>query len=107
MGRLSGRVSVAVAEPLALRATSGRFVLDLGKGLDAKPQFWGVATLETNFKALEQYGIFLFAKGTLQINTTQFTKTETLMLQGLGPNGSDLTRTFVMRPLSSSRRWRA
>ena len=34
------------------------------------PRFWGVATLETNFSSLEQYGIFLFAKGTLQINTT-------------------------------------
>ncbi len=81
-------------------ATSGRFVLDMGGGLSAAPQFWGVATLETNFSALEQYGIFLFAKGTLQINTTTATKVETLTLKGLGPNGSDITRTFTLRPLS-------
>ena len=70
-------------------ATAGRFVLDMSNTLSHIPQFWGVATLETNLSALEQYGIFLFGKGTLQINTTQFTKTETLTLPGLGPNGTD------------------
>ena len=83
-------------------ATAGKFVLDLGNGLSAVPQFWGVATLETNFGALEPYGIFLFAKGTLQVNTTDSQKTETLTLSGLGPNGTDLTRTFVLPPLSFS-----
>ena len=66
-------------------ATAGRFVLDTSNTLSNIPQFWGVATLETNFSTLEQYGIFLCGKGTLQINTTQFTKTETLTLPGLGP----------------------
>src|SRR6476619_6874266 len=81
-------------------ATSGRFVLDMGNGLSSVPQFWGVATLETNFSTLEQYGIFLFAKGTLQINTTSQTKTETITLPSLGPNGSDATRVFNLRPES-------
>src|SRR5437773_6411926 len=67
-------------------ATAGRFVLDTSYTQSDSPQFWGVATLETNFSVLEQFGIFMFAKGTLQINTTQFTKTETLTLPGLGPN---------------------
>ena len=68
--------------------------------LSNKPQFWGVATLDTNFSALEQYGIFLFAKGTLQVNTTDFQKVETLTLPGLGPNGADLQRTYTLRPTS-------
>src|SRR5205823_1293011 len=71
-------------------ATAGRFVLDTGNSLSSVPQFWGVATLETNFSSLEPYGIFLFGKGTLQVNTTDATKTETLTLPGLGPNGADL-----------------
>jgi len=83
-------------------ATAGKFVLDMSNTLSSAPQFWGVATLETNFKALEQYGVFLFAKGTLQINLTEFQKTETLTLTGLGPNGTDLTRTFVLPKLSFS-----
>jgi hypothetical protein len=83
-------------------ATSGRFVLDMGNGLSSTPQFWGVATLETNFSALEQYGIFMFAKGTLQVNTTSQTKVETLTLPGLGPNGTDAPRTFTLRPQSFS-----
>ena len=61
-------------------ATAGRFVLDMSNTLSNTPQFWGVATLETNFSSLEQYGLFLFAKGTLQINTTDFKKTETLLV---------------------------
>ena len=81
-------------------ATSGRFVLSMGDGLAAVPQFWGVATLETNFSSLEQYGLKLFAKGTLQINLTGQTKTETLTLRGLGEGGTDLTRTFVLNPYS-------
>ncbi len=81
-------------------ATSGRFVLDMGDGLSSVPQFWGVATLETNFSTLEQYGLKLFAKGTLQINLTGRTKTETLTLRGLGEGGTDLTRTFVLNPYS-------
>src|SRR2546425_1666067 len=83
-------------------ATAGKFVLDMSNTLSPAPQFWGVATLETNFKVLEQFGVFLFAKGTLQINTTEFKKTETLTLAGLGPNGTDLTRTFVLPALSFS-----
>ena len=81
-------------------ATSGRFVLDMGDGLSSVPQFWGVATLETNFTTLEQYGLKLFAKGTLQINLTGVTHTETLTLRGLGDGGTDLTRTFVLNPYS-------
>src|SRR5439155_1352025 len=83
-------------------ATAGKFVLDMSNTLSSAPQFWGVATLETNFKVLEQFGVFLFAKGTLQINTTEFKKTETLTLAGLGPNGTDLTRTFALPALSFS-----
>ena len=55
-------------------ATAGRFVLETGDAINPNPRFWGVATIETNFSALEPYGIFLFAKGTLQINTTDQTQ---------------------------------
>ncbi len=81
-------------------ATAGKFVLDTSGELSNLPQFWGVMTLETNFEEFEQFGIFLFAKGTLQINTTAFEKTETLTLAGLGENGGDLTRTFVLPAFS-------
>ena len=75
-------------------STSGRFVLDLGDSSTSTPGLWGVATLETNFSALEQYGVFLYAKGTLQINTTGVEKTETIVLKGIGDGGTDVTRTF-------------
>src|SRR4051794_1362516 len=83
-------------------STSGRFVLDTGNGLSTVPQFWGVATLETNFSALETYGLFLFAKGTLQINTTDAAKTEVITLKGIGAGGTDVTRTFNLAPRSFS-----
>src|SRR5262249_57837521 len=79
---------------------AGRFILDLSNTLSDAPQFWGVATLQTNFSKLESFGIFLFASGTLQINTTEYTKTETLTLPGLNSDGSDQTRTFVLPPTS-------
>jgi len=83
-------------------ATAGRFVLDTGNLLGTGPQLWGVATLETNFSTLEPFGIFLFGKGTLQINTTEQTHVETLTLKGLGNGGTDLVRTFTLRPQSFS-----
>ena len=83
-------------------STSGRFVLDTSNKTADAPQFWGVATLETNFDALKPYGIDLFGKGTLQVNLTQTTHVETLTLAGLGPNGTAATRTFTLRPLSFS-----
>src|SRR5262249_39976433 len=46
-------------------STSGRFILDTS-GSDNTPKFWGVATLQTNFQVLEQYGLFFNVKGTLQ-----------------------------------------
>ena len=49
-------------------ATAGRFVLDTSGTMSDMPQFWGVATLETDFPQLREFGIFLFGKGTLQIN---------------------------------------
>ncbi|HSF98182.1 MAG TPA: hypothetical protein VLA55_05785, partial [Ornithinibacter sp.] len=81
-------------------ATAGVFVLDMGDGIDEVPQFWGVATLETNFSALQPYGLDMFAKGTLQINLTGSTKVETLTLPGLGEGGTDLVRTFTLNPYS-------
>ena len=53
-------------------STAGRFVLDMSGEISPAPQFWGVATLETNLDALEPFGVFAFAKGTLQINTTAY-----------------------------------
>ena len=79
-------------------STSGRFVLDMGDGTSSTPGFWGVATLETNFSKLEKYGIYLAAKGALQVNTTGVTKTETMTLKGIGDNGADVTRTFELAP---------
>ncbi|HXG48652.1 MAG TPA: calcium-binding protein, partial [Methylomirabilota bacterium] len=82
----------------AVGATAGRFVLDLSYTLSDSPQFWGVATLQTNFEELEQYGLFILGNGTLQINTTDFVRTETLTLPGIGPNNTDLTRTYQLAP---------
>ena len=81
-------------------ATAGFFELDMSNGLSSAPQLWGVATLATNFSALRPYGINLYGTGTLQINTTQQVKTQTLTLAGLGPNGSNVTQTFTLQPLS-------
>ncbi|HEX4527586.1 MAG TPA: hypothetical protein VH108_12695 [Gaiellaceae bacterium] len=81
-------------------ATAGRFVLDMSNTLSSGPQLWGVASLETNFSALEPYGIFLFAKGFLEINTTEQTHVETLSLPGVGTGGADLVKTFTLRPQS-------
>ena len=83
-------------------STSGRFVLDLGDGTSSTPGFWGVATLETNFSELEQYGLYLFVKGTFQINTTGVQKTETITLKGIGDGDTDVTRTFVLEAGSFS-----
>ena len=75
-------------------ATSGRFILDMGDPSNPVPQFWGVATVETNFSKLKPYGLDVSAKGVLQINLTGQDRTETLTLKGLGNNGEDVTRTF-------------
>ncbi len=83
-------------------ATAGRFVLDMSNTVASGPQLWGVASLETNFSALEQYGIFLFAKGFLEVNTTQQTHVETITLPGVGQGGADLVKTFTLRPQSFS-----
>ena len=85
-------------------ATAGRFVLDMGtsSGLSVVPSFWGVATLETNFSGLEPYGLFLYGKGTLQVNTTDQTKVERITLKGIGPGGTDVVREFTLGPRSFS-----
>ncbi len=66
-------------------ATAGFFELDLSNQLASGPQIWGVATLATNFSALQPYGIFLYGSGTLQINLTQQEHDDTLTLPGSGP----------------------
>ena len=81
-------------------ASAGKFILDTSNTLSNGPEFWGVASLATNFSALLPYGINLYASGTLQINTTNFTKTESITLPGVGPGGSDLTQTYTLPPLS-------
>ncbi|MDX5398786.1 MAG: hypothetical protein LPK92_03525, partial [Actinomycetes bacterium] len=87
-----------------LGATAGRFVLAIGdentNPMYPIPQIWGVASLETNFEALEQYGLFLDGSAQLRFNLTNEEKTETLTLPGVGPGGSDLTETFVLLPFS-------
>jgi hypothetical protein len=47
------------------------------------PQFWGVASLQTNFSVLEQFGIYVNGSGLLEINTTAAQKVETLTLKGI------------------------
>jgi hypothetical protein len=81
-------------------ATAGRFILDLGDPSTSVPQFWGVATVNTDFSALEPYGLSLYGAGTLQINLTGQTRTETLTLEGLGANGGPLTKTYTLNPYS-------
>ena len=76
-------------------ASAGRFVVDNSNTLSSTPQIWGVATIETNFSFLEQYGVFMFAKGTFQLNLTEHQKVETLTLRGLD-GGADVTRTFTL-----------
>jgi Ca2+-binding RTX toxin-like protein len=93
---LSGQLSLIKLGTVG--ATAGHFVLDLTDGLLNKPQLWGVLTLQTNFSVLEPYGLFLYASGTLQVNTTDYAKTETLTLPGLGSGGTNLTRTYNLAP---------
>ncbi|HEX5858381.1 MAG TPA: hypothetical protein VFY91_09765, partial [Microbacterium sp.] len=98
----SGQISVAGLGTLG--ATAGRFILLVGdeasNPMHPVPQFWGVASIETNFKVLEQYGLFLTGSAQLRINLTNQVKTETLTLLGVGPGGTDLTETFVLQPFS-------
>ena len=61
----NGRVTVIGLGTIG--SSAGRFVLDTS-GSDTK--FWGVMTVETDFTVLEQYGVFMFGRGTLTINTT-------------------------------------
>jgi hypothetical protein len=81
-------------------ATAGRFVLDMGDASSSVPKFWGVASIETNFSKLQPYGLDLYGKGFLEINTTSEVKNETLTLKGLGAGGADLTRSFTLQPYS-------
>ena len=76
-------------------ASAGRFVIDNSNTLSEVPQIWGVATIETNFSFLEQFGLFMFAKGTFQLNLTEHQKIGTLTLRGLD-GGADVTRTFTL-----------
>ena len=78
-------------------AVAGRFVIDNSHTVSENVQIWGVAALRTNFSFLEQYGLFLNAEGTLQLNLTSQEKTETLTFKGLD-GGADRTETFVLSP---------
>ncbi len=89
----SGQLSII--ELGTVGATSGQFILDTDNST-LVPQFWGVASLQTNFSVLNQYGLYLNGSGLLQINTTDSSKTETLTLQGVGPGGSNLTQTYTL-----------
>ena len=78
-------------------AVAGRFVVDNSRTVSDNIQIWGVAALRTNFSFLEQYGLYLSAEGTLQLNLTSQEKTETLTFKGLD-GGADVTETFVLAP---------
>jgi hypothetical protein len=78
-------------------AVAGRFVVDNSRTVSDNIQIWGVAALRTNFSFLEQYGLYLSAEGTLQLNLTSQEKTETLTFKGLD-GGADRTETFVLSP---------
>ncbi|MDC0296391.1 hypothetical protein OAK95_01935, partial [Akkermansiaceae bacterium] len=78
-------------------ASAGRFVIDNSRTVSDNIQIWGVAALRTNFSFLEQYGLYLSAEGTLQLNLTSQEKTETLTFKGLD-GGADRTETFVLAP---------
>jgi len=78
-------------------AVAGRFVVDNSRTVSDNVQIWGVAALRTNFSFLEQYGLYLSAEGTLQLNLTSQEKTETLTFKGLD-GGADRTETFVLAP---------
>jgi hypothetical protein len=85
-----------------LGSSAGKFVLDMSDLMTKGPQFWGVMSMQTNFGFLEPYGVFIYGKGTLQINTTGSMKTESITLPGLGDNGADLTRTYQLAPYTFS-----
>ena len=93
-----GQLSIIKLGPVG--ATAGRFVLDMGDPSSSVPKFWGVASIETNFSKLQPYGLDLYGKGFLEINTTSEVKNETLTLKGLGAGGADLTRSFTLQPYS-------
>ena len=85
-------------------ATAGRFVLVVGdettNPMYPIPQLWGVASIETNFEALEEFGLFLDGSAQLRINLTNEVKNETITLQGVGPGGADLTNVYDLQPFS-------
>ncbi|WP_207493738.1 calcium-binding protein [Yoonia litorea] len=63
-------------------SAAARFILETS-GVSATPQFWGVATVQTNFGFLEQFGVYLSGSATLQVNLTGEDKVETLKLEGI------------------------
>jgi hypothetical protein len=77
-------------------AAAGRIVISTPDG--GPTEVWGVASLDTNFEKLQPYGIDADLKGTLQFNSSANSKSETITLKGMGPNGTDLTDTYELQP---------
>ncbi|MFN9823483.1 MAG: hypothetical protein ACK58J_04975, partial [Planctomyces sp.] len=78
-----------------IAATAGRVVF--ANNPDGTSEFWGVASLETNFEKLQPLGIHADLEATLQFNSSSQPKTETITLKGQGPGGADLTKTYQLQ----------
>ncbi|MEQ3710373.1 hypothetical protein, partial [Tateyamaria sp.] len=61
---------------------AGSFVLEDG-GDTGRPEFWGVAAVQTNFGALAAVGLHINGSALLQINLSSQTRTESIALEGL------------------------
>ncbi|MEN9554493.1 MAG: hypothetical protein RLZZ232_779, partial [Planctomycetota bacterium] len=79
----------------SIAATAGRIVFNTTA--DGTAEFWGVATLQTNFEKLQPLGVKADLEATLQFNTSKDAKNETITLKGQGAGGDDLTRTYQLQ----------
>ena len=81
-----------------IATAAGRMVLVISSDSEEAPQFWGVFSLETNFEKLLALGIETDLFATLQINTTDQERVETITLEGQATGGGDLVETYTLAP---------
>ncbi|KKN36718.1 hypothetical protein LCGC14_0770810, partial [marine sediment metagenome] len=69
---------------------AGSFVIEDG-GDTGRPEFWGVAAVQTNFGALAAMGLHINGSAVLQINLSSQARTESISLEGLAGDKLGIT----------------